>query len=1109
MPSEAFPEIVTPEIYVGTPYPGNSPVDLEKLITRPLEKEINGISGVDAINSTSVEGYSTIQVKFNFDVSPDEALRKVKDKVDAAMGQPDFPTDLPADPNVFELNFSELMPIANINMSGEFSLDQLKEYGEFLEEKIEGLTEISKVDIRGIDDKEVRILVDNKKLESMQLGFNDIAGAIQNENMTISGGNLLIDGYRRNVRVVGEIRDLDELRNVIIKSEKMMLVRLGDVAEIEFDEVERQSFARQYGSSVVMLDVFKRSGENQIIVSKKIAQILTEAQESYFPDNLNISVTNDTSEQTKTQVADLENSIIFGMLLVVIVLMFFLGLRNALFVGIAIPMSMLMSFVILNALGVTLNTIVLFALVLALGMLVDNGIVVVENIYRFMDEGYDRITAAKLGAGEVAMPIIASTATTLAAFLPLAFWPGLFGEFMKYLPLTLITVLSSSLFVALVINPGLTAALMKVEEAPLNKKRVAIYSVAAIVLGVVIAYGAGKMAWGNLFIYAGSFALIYAYFVVPATKWFQTILLPSLENSYKSVLAYALSGRKPILFFAGTFALLIFSGILLGAFPPKTLFFPENMPNQAMVYIQMPIGTDIAQTNEVTLELEKEVMEIVSEYNYVDANGEQQNYMVESVIAQVGEGTSDPNAGPSMAQTPNKAKITVAFYKFSDRVDMEGNRVNSSDVLNKIRATLSDYPGVVISVAKDSNGPPTGPPVNLEVSGNDYYQLVEVADGIRAFINNQSIAGIEELKLDVETGKPEMPIVVDRIKARALGLSSGQIGDAMRTALFGKEVSRFKDGEDDYPINIRMSDQYRYNVEDLMNQKITFRDQASGKIKQVPISAVAKAKKTSTFSSVKRKDLKRVISIQSNLLEGANPTETVDAIKVAMAGYDLPQGINVDFTGEQEEQAKELDFLSGALLMAVFLIFLILVSQFNSASTPFIILVTVVFSLIGVFLGLVIFRMEFVIMMTMIGIISLAGIVVNNAIVLIDFIKQLSLRKLVELGLDEKDKLPVPILIETIVEAGRTRLRPVLLTAITTILGLIPLATGMNINFYTLFSENNPHIFFGGDNVVFWGPMSWTVIFGLTFATFLTLVIVPVMYFLFESIQRFMARLFA
>ena len=566
---------------------------------------------------------------------------------------------------------------------------------------------------------------------------------------------------------------------------------------------------------------------------------------------------------------------------------------------------------------------------------------------------------------------------------------------------------------------------------------------------------------------------------------------------------------KPIVFFAGTFVLLVLSGLLLVAVPPKTLFFPENMPNQAMVYIQMPIGTDIEETNAVTLELEKEVMAIVREFDFTDESGVKQNYMVESVIAQVGEGTSDPNAGPSMAKTPNKAKITVQFHPFAERLDPERNRVNSADVLNKIRATLSNYPGVVVSVAKDSNGPPTGPPVNIEVAGDDYFALVQTADEIRTFINSKGIDGIEELKLDVETGKPEMPIEVDRIKARALGLSSAQIGDAMRTALFGKEVSRFKDGEDDYPINLRMSDEYRYNVEDLMNQKVTFRDQATGRIKQVPISAVAKARKTSTFSSVKRIDLKRVISIQSNVLEGANPTEVVNGIKEVMEGYELPRGVKVDFTGEQEEQAKELSFLSGALMIAVFLIFLILVSQFNSASTPFIILVTVVFSLIGVFLGLVIFRMEFVIMMTMIGIISLAGIVVNNAIVLIDFIKQLAARKRDELSLGEDEKLPKPQLVEVIVEAGRTRLRPVLLTAITTILGLIPLATGMNINFYTLFSENDPNIFFGGDNVVFWGPMSWTVIFGLTFATFLTLVIVPVMYYIFERVQRFFAKLVA
>ena len=1107
MPSEAFPEIVTPEIYVGTPYPGNSPTDIEKLISRPLEKEINGITGVDEINSTSVEGYSTIQVKFDFDVTPDDALRKVKDKVDAAMGKPDFPTDLPADPNVFALNISELMPMANINLSGEFSLDQLKDYAEYLEEQIENLNEISKVDIRGIDDKEVRVMIDNKKLESMMLSFRDIAGAIQNENMTISGGNLLVDGYRRNVRVVGEIRAIEELENIIIKSEKMQLVRLKDVAEVAFDEVERESYAREYGDAVVMLDIFKRSGENQIILSGKIAEILDKAKDEYFPDNLSVSVTNDTSEQTKTQVADLENSIIFGMLLVVLVLMFFLGLRNALFVGIAIPLSMLMSFFILSAMGITLNTMVLFSLVLALGMLVDNGIVVVENIYRFMDEGYDKLTAARLGAGEVALPIIASTATTLAAFIPLAFWPGIFGEFMKYLPITLITVLSSSLFVALVINPGLTSVLMKVEKETVKKKKMARNGLILIAAGAAIGYGVGSLGLGNIFIYSGAFILIYSFGVLPATGWFQGKFLPKLENIYTNTLTYALRGKRPIVFFIGTGGLLVFSIVLLGLTPPKTLFFPENMPNQAIVYIQMPIGTDIEETNQVCSDLEQRVMEIVSKYDFTTEAGDRQNYMVESVIAQVGEGTSDPNAGPSMAQTPNKAKITVAFHKFADRVSPDGIRTNSSDVLNEIRSTIQDFPGVTISVGKDSNGPPSGPPINIEISGDDYLELVDVADGVRAFINNQNISGIEELKLDVETGKPEMPIEVDRIKARALGLSSAQIGDAIRTALFGKEVSRFKDGEDDYPINIRMIDEYRYNMEDLMNQKITFRDAATGRIKQVPISAVAKAKKTSTFSSIKRKDLKRVISIQSNVLEGSNPTETVEAIKASLRDYIIPRGVTLDFTGEQEEQAEQLSFLSSALLIAVFLIFLILVSQFNSASTPLIILMTVVFSLIGVFLGLVIFRMEFVIMMTMIGIISLAGIVVNNAIVLIDFIKQLSARKRDELGLDEKAKLPVPELIDTIVQSGKTRLRPVLLTAITTVLGLIPLATGMNINFVTLFTENDPQIFFGGDNVVFWGPMSWTVIFGLTFATFLTLIIVPVMYYLFERLNRWMFRI--
>ncbi len=1114
MPSETFPEIIIPQIYVGTPYPGNSPEDIEKLITRPLEKEINGISGIDKITSTSVEGYSTIQVEFNFDVSPDEALRKVKDKVDVAMGKSDFPQDLPADPNVFELNISELTPIQNINLSGDFSLDQLNEYAEYLEEKIEDLPEISKVDIRGIDDKEVRISIDLQRMESLNISFNDVANAISQENVSISGGNLLVDGYRRNVRVIGDFKAMQDIEDIVIKHERGALVYLRDIATVTFTEVDTESYARQYGNPVVMLDVMKRAGENLIIVSEKIDKIIEEARAEYLPQNLEMSITNDLSNKTANQLSELENSIIFGMLLVVLVLMFFLGLRNALFVGIAIPLSMLMSFLILNILGITLNTIVLFALVLALGMLVDNGIVIVENIYRLMDEGVERTKAAKYGAGEVAMAIIASTATTLAAFVPLAFWPGIFGEFMSYLPLTLIIVLSSSLFVALVINPGLTSVLMKVQEEQPNVKKWTKIAIILIVLGFALGYLINalipqNMLWlGNLILISGVLILAHIWLVVPLTERFQKTVLPRLENAYYKTLQTALRGRNPYYFFVGTVLLLFLSVVLLVTSPPKTLFFPENQPNLAFVYIEMPIGTDITETNKVTLELEERVNRILDKYiitEDVDGVKEPYNYMVESVICQVGEGTSDPNQGPSMAQTPNKAKITVAFREFSDRVDQSGNLQFSADVLEEIRSAIGDYPGAQLVVDKDRQGPPAGAPINIEIQGEDYVKLIAVAQDMRTYIEESGIAGIEELKLDVEEGKPELPIEIDRAKARALGISTAQIGQALRTALFGREVSRYKEGEDDYPINIRFNDDYRYNISDLMNQKITFRDQADGKIKQVPINAVATYKKTSTYSAVKRNDLQRQVTLSSNVLGKFNPTEVNNAIKDVLQNYEMPNGYTYAFTGEQEEQAEQLAFLSKALMIAVFLIFLILVGQFNSASTPFIILITVVLSLIGVLLGMVIFRMEFVIMMTMVGIISLAGIVVNNAIVLIDYINQLMARKKEDLGLDERSKLPIREVYLAIVQAGKTRLRPVLLTAITTVLGLLPLATGMNINFFTMISENDPQIYFGGDNVVFWGPMSWTVIFGLTFATFLTLIIVPVMFYILTRVRYKMA----
>ena len=1097
MPAESFPEISQPTIYIGTPYPGSAPIDIERLITRPLEKQLNTISGVDKITSTSVQGFSSIEVKFDFSVSVDEALRKVKDKVDAVQASADFPKDLPADPNVFDLNISELMPIMNVNLSGQYTSDQLNDYAEYLEEQIEDLPAISAVDIRGIDAKEVRIMVDLRKMESLNISFGNIADAIKYENMSVSGGDLLVDGYRRNVRVLGEFDELEDVENIIVKHEKGAIVYLRDIAEVAFDEVERESYSREFNEPVVTLDIKKRSGENLIEVSETINVIIAEARDAYFPDNLSISITNDQSTRTKSQVADLENSIIFGVILVVLVLAFFLGLRNALFVGIAIPLSMLLSFMILSFMGVTLNFMVLFGLVLALGMLVDNGIVIVENVYRFMSMGYSGREAAKLGASEVAMPIISSTATTLAAFIPLALWPGIIGEFMKYLPYTLIVVLSSSLFVALVINPALAARFMRIEADTVNRPKWAKIGAVLSVAGLVLNFALGFTALGNTLAYPGLAILLYVYGIEPGARYFQARVLPSLENAYERTVSVILSGSNATKTFVGTLALFVASFVLLAVVPPQVVFFPDNEPNLANIYLELPEGTDIEYTNEVTLEIEKQVKEVIANYTY-EKDGTPHNYMVESVIAQVGKGTGDPRQGPSNQATPHKAKVVVAFRESKFRLDEEGNKLASSLVLNALRDRISGIPGTVITVEKDQNGPPQGAPINLELEGEDYEQLIAVAADLRTQIEASGIKGYDELKVDVADDKPELPIEIDRAKARSLGLSTGQIGDAIRTALFGKEISRYKTGEDEYPINLRFADEFRYNLESLLNQKITFRDPGSGRIKQVPIAAVASPSKSSTFSAVKRKELNRVITLYSGIQEGANANAIVAEIKELFANYELPEGVSLNFTGQQEEQAKEFGFLSKALVGAVFMIFLIMVGQFNSARVPFLILAAVVLSLIGVFLGLIIFRMDFVIIMTMIGIISLAGVVVNNAIVLADYSGQLMERRKVELGLDEDDRLPVAELSGIITEAGKTRLRPVLLTAITTVLGLLPLATGMNIDFVGLLMHNDADIYFGGDNVIFWGPISWTVIYGLTFATFLTLVIMPVMIYLTE-----------
>jgi multidrug efflux pump len=1089
MPKESFPEIVIPTVYVGTAYPGNSPVDMENLITRPIEKELKSINNIKNIKSTSVQDFSSIVIEFNPGVEISKAIQDVKDAVDKSKSE--LPTDLDTDPDVIEINTSDF-PIMNVNLSGNYTEEELKRFGEFLEDEIEKLPEISKAELRGTVEREIRIDADIFKMEAMGVSFSDISDAVSQENVTISGGNLLTGDFRKALRITGEFQSPYELNDIIVKTEENKIVYLSDVAEVNDTYKERVSYARSNKLPVVTVNVVKRSGENLLDASDKIKNIIEKAQRERFPEDLEVSITNDQSKITRSQVNDLENSIISGVILVVLVLMFFLGFRNALFVGIAIPLSMFISFLILNAFGITLNLMVLFALILALGMLVDNGIVVVENIYRLMQEGKTPIRAAKEGVGEVAWPIITSTATTLAAFMPLAFWDDIIGEFMKYLPITLIIVLSSSLFVALVVNPVLTSLYMKVQDVNAQKpKRKNLMIALVFAVMAVISYLAGWIAFGNIFMLVCLLTIFNVFVLRNAIRWFQNVFLVALENFYEKTLSFALRGKKPYIFFGGTVLLLVLSVMLLEITSPKILFFPDNQPALVNVFIENPIGTDTEATNAFMLKMEEDLAEVLKPYEHI----------IESIITQVGEGTGDQSEGPSIANTPHKAKVTISFLEYQFR-----DGINTNRAMEDIRQLAEIYPGVLITVSKQTAGPPVGKAVNIEVSAENYEYLIDYVTEFRDYLAAANIPGIEELKSDLELGSPEIVLNINRETARRFGLSTVTIANELRTALFGLEVSKYKEGEEDFPIQLRLKDEYRYDLNALINKKIAFRDKFGNK-KEVPISAVADVSFGSTYGAVKRKDLDKVISIFSNVTDGFNPTEINNELKALVAEYDIPDGITVRFTGEQEEQAKSTAFLTQALLTAVSVIFLIIVAQFNSVTTPFIIMASVVLSTIGVFLGLVIFNMDFVVIMTGIGIISLAGVVVNNAIVLIDYTNLVRERRRVELNIPEEEYLPFNELLDSIIQGGKTRLRPVLLTAITTVLGLIPLAIGMNINFGTLLSSFDPQFFVGGDNADFWGPMAWTVIFGLTFATFLTLVIVPVMYLLADKLNMLIRRI--
>ncbi|MEJ2905629.1 efflux RND transporter permease subunit [Pedobacter panaciterrae] len=1070
LPKENFPEVVIPKIFVQTIYPGTSPANMENLITKQLEKEIRGTLGLKKITSNSFQDFSFITAEFNTGVDIKDAKQRVKDAVDKA--KTDLPSDLPDDPVIMDINLSDL-PIMYINISGDYDLKKLKEYADDIEDRVEGLKEIAGVDIVGALEPEIQINVDLRKMESAQISFDDIGNSVKAENLTISGGSVKMDGMQRTLNVKKEFVNAEELGNMIVKSQAGGSVYLKDIAEVKDSFKEQNSYARLYGKNVITLNVRKRSGENLIEASDKINAMLKEMKGTLLPSKLDITITGDQSDQTRITLHDLINTIIIGFILVTLILMFFMGVTNALFVALSVPLSMFIAFLSMPVLGgvfdfnFTMNMMVLFSFLLGLGIVVDDAIVVVENTHRIFDNGRVPIVqAAKTATGEVFMPVLSGTLTTLAPFFPLLFWPGIIGEFMYFLPVTLIVTLSASLVVAYIINPVFAVDFMKPHDDHKDQKprfdrkvkRTLLVFAGMALLGYLINIG-----FGNFIILLALLYLLNHFFLTGVIKKFQTVVWPKAINKYHSLLTWAL--KRPRTMIWSTVGLFFFTMILVNIVPPRVVFFPTADPNFVYVYIELPVGTDQAYTNKIVEKVEQRVEKVVG----------QKNPDVSSIISNVTVGVTDPQ-GEDQGEYTNKGKVTVAFVAYGKRT---GER--TVNYLGKIREAVKGIPGAQISVAQEQGGPPTAKPISIEITGDNLDSIAVTSDRLKKYLDSRQIAGVEELKSDFQNNKPEIIFDIDRERANREGISTGQVGMALRTALYGKEVSKYRDINEDYEINVRAREDQRNNLEALRNMKVTYRDMAmNGVIRQVPISSFANIDYINTYGGIKRKQQKRIIILSSNVLSEYNANEVVANIQREINEFKAPAGIEIKMAGEQEEQMETAAFLGTALVSALFIILIILVLQFNSISKPVVILSEILFSIIGVLLGVTIFGMELSIVMTGLGIVALAGIVVRNGILLVEFADLM-----VSQGMEVR---------EAVIEAGRTRMTPVLLTATATMLGLIPLAVGLNLDFVTLFTEFNPHLYFGGDNVAFWGPLSWTIIFGLSFATFLTLVLVPCMY---------------
>ncbi|PSQ97974.1 MAG: AcrB/AcrD/AcrF family protein [Bacteroidetes bacterium SW_9_63_38] len=1248
IPKESQPSIEFPQIVVTSVYPGASPSDVESTVTQVIEQEISSINDIDELRSISSEGVSTTVIEFTPDVDTDKAYQEVNRAVDRA--QPDLPKAV-EDPLVNEINTDEF-PIMTVNLAGSYSLARLKTVAEDLQDDLEGISSVLEANLIGGLTREVQLNADLSALKTHNVSLNDLVRTVQQENTNIPGGSIDIDRLNYLVRVDGQFdKPAEQIEELVVKTTpngRNVYVR--DVADVVFGFKDRSSYSRlrvlkrenadgdpvavpaaeRSTNQVISLNVTKRPGANILETADQVKSTLNKFD---VPSGTEVLITGDQSENVQTLVTDLENNIISGLIFVIAVLLFFLGVRNATLVGIAIPLSMFTSLLVFQALGYTLNFIILFSLIIALGMLVDNAVVVIENIYRFKEEGYSRWEAARLGTAEVGGPVVAATATTLSAFAPMLLWPGIIGEFMSYMPLTLIITLASSLFVALVINPVVTGFFVQVKgetndggmsEWPTaaryagvatilllgitlgvaNWKTLVVVSTAVPVLYLLHVYGMKPIgdhfadrqlprliAWyrGHLRNmlrrdYSGSHAVLrntgaltalvggllalalaegiavaagggsgtissmlgpeaegflaaaQAYpagvlVYVPSALLLATGVLGVVVHTLESIylggwasvkggggllivmlgilglnyaggdlnvgtalrlgsapvlvllvgLAGALFNTRERLLLTDTRALLlnaslggfIVIGSLFAIAPTGQAFFPDTDPSRVQINAEAPLGTNIETSNRIAQTVEDRILQLLEQNPNSETN-------IENLLVNVGVG-GDAQFGGG-ADQPEQSRVSLNVVDYADRPE------SSTRTLEKLRAQLQGIPGTEVEFTKDEQGPPTGPPVNIEISGPEFDQIVQISEELKRRLTDAAqsgaLSGLVDISDNLNTGRPEVQVDVDREQAAKYGLSTNQIAQTVRAAIQGTEADTYRSGEDEYDITVRLQQSDRQSIESLETLTVT-----NARGQQIPLTSVADIREGTGFGSITRIDQNRVVTVSGDAAPGFNGPDVLSRVQGRLKEYrqSLPPGYTMTYTGGNEEQQESFGFLGTALAVGAALILLILIVEFNSIIAPFIIMLAVGLSMIGVLLGLILTRTPFN-LFTFIGIIALAGIVVNNNIVLVDYIMQLRGR-----GMGKQD---------AIVEGGATRLRPVLLTALTTVLGLVPLTFGINVDFVGLLTDFAPNFQIGSENTQFWGPMGTAIISGLTFATFLTLVIVPVMYSVFDSISR-------